>query len=286
MKVSSLPPNSFLSDVRVFQADADGQLSEAIGSEIERIALRAFDTGAVVVADSSEQFASIAIPVLRESRVICVAVLTSKSHENDPTLSGVFEAWAPVGVYDELALQAGFFGSMERFRNVSSFVRFEKGSGLPGQVWDRKQSVIHRDLPSHPGFLRAAGASADSLSTAIGIPVASTAYHGTAVLISSLKSPIARAMEVWNVEENRYSLVDSSCLGFDESLSLVPGVIVEGDASLMAMVAEAGTTVLCDDVQRIFVGRDTDAKLPESASGLAIPFYDGERMTSITTLIF
>ena len=245
------------------------------------------DSGSVLVVDFQHgQFASIAIPVLQGSRVICVVVLTSKSQENDPTLSGVFEAWEPVGVYDELALQAGFFGSMERFRNVSSFVRFEKGSGLPGQVWDRKRSVIHRDLPNHPGFLRAAGASADSLSAAIGIPIASKVYHGTAVLISSLKTPIARAMEVWDVEENHYSLADSVCLGFDQSLSLTPDAKVEGGASLMAMVAEAGTAVLCDDVQKIFAGRDADAKLPETACGLAIPFYDGEQLTSITTLVF
>jgi len=41
-------------------------------------------------------------------------------------------------------------------------VRFEKGSGLPGQVWQDRRGVIHDELATHPGFLRAAGASAEN----------------------------------------------------------------------------------------------------------------------------
>ena len=201
-------------------------------------------------------------------------------------LIGVFEVWEPVGVYQELALFQGYFGRMDRFQNVSSYVRFEKGTGLPGQVWQQRTSVIHDDLSNHPGFLRAAGASADLLVTGIGLPVASTAFHSTAVLISSRVSPIAGGFEVWQADDSHFSFLGGAYRDFADGVQLPPDASLPLDAGLPGLAGNEQGAVLCQDPKIIFAGRNHDTELPESAFALAIPFYDGDKLTSVSTLLF
>ncbi len=292
LTVSSLPKSSFLSDVSVYHVDDDGQMQNAIGAPIEQLAWAAIESGSARISTDQtvihcDSAAAIAIPVHRSGRVVSVAVLSAKVLNADrDDLVGVFEVWEPIGVYEELALHHGYFGKMDRFQNVSSFVRFEKGTGLPGQVWQQRKSVIHDDLSNHPGFLRAAGASADLLVTAIGIPVASTAFHSTAVLISSRVSPIARGFEVWQADDSCFSFLGGAYRELGEDIQLPPEATLPLDAGLPGLAANAGGAVLCQDIKTIFAGRNHDTELPETACGLAIPFYDGDKLTNVTTLLF
>ncbi len=292
LAVSSLPPNSFLSSICVYSVDADGQLRDSIGAPVEQLVRRAVDCGSARVAIdddtmNSDSSAAIAIPVHRGGRVVSVAALLAKRLPDDrDDVIGVLEVWEPIGIYDELALKCGFYGRMERFRNVSSFVRFEKGNGLPGQVWQQRCSVIHNDLSNHPGFLRAAGASADLLVTAVGIPVASRAFHGTALLISSAVSPLARGFEVWHVRDDAFSLADRAYCGLGGGIELPRDTLLPTETGLPALASRAGGAVLCDDAETIFAGRNHELQKPESACALAIPFFDGDSLTSVTTFLF
>jgi putative methionine-R-sulfoxide reductase with GAF domain len=289
---ATLPDNCFFADVRVYDVNEEGQLTCPDGAPIEALALAAIDNGTAEVSIDRESLfrdssAAIAIPVFRNGRVVSTVVLSARSLEkHSDELIGIFEVWSPVGIYEELSLASGYFGRMERFQNVSSFVRFEKGTGLPGQVWQRRMGVIHDDLSNHPGFLRAAGASADSLTTALGIPVASSTFHGVAVLISSKVTPMTRGFEVWKVQDNHFQLVDRSYAGFSEGVALPLNATLRFEAGLPGLANDARSAVVCDDVERVFAGRNHDVVLPESASGLAIPFFDGDRLSSVTNLLF
>lgn len=292
LAVTTLPATSFLTDVRVYDVDESGQLAFATQAAIEQLALASVQSRCAEISDDAavtleDSAAAIAIPTIRNDRVVSVAVLSSKSIRPDhDDVVGVFEVWKPVGEFEELALSKGYFGRMERFQNVSSFVRFEKGTGLPGQVWQKRTSVIHDDLSNHPGFLRAAGASAELLATAIGLPVAGTDFQGTALLISSTVSPLARAFEVWQAEENGFRLLDASYAGFEEELVLLPDTEWPLDSGLPGLAAESGTAVLSEEPTVLYAGRNHETKLPDSGTGLAIPFFEGDKLTSVTTLLF
>ncbi len=152
---------------------------------------------------------AMAIPIFRADTCTSVIVLALKKS----TAAGVFEVWTPYGIYPELKLVDGFYGSLERFHNVSSFVRFERGMGLPGQTWASNHSIIHHDLPNHPGFLRAAGASAESLCSAVGIPVLALDFIAAVVLINSIELPIARGMQAWVIDGDSFELPTTSSFG-------------------------------------------------------------------------
>lgn len=293
MTVSTFPTDSFLCDVSVYDVNSSDQLIGGIGSPTEKIASRAVESGcAEVSVDSAELIpdasSAIAIPVFRGQQVVSVTVLSSKQLPDDhDNLVGVFEVWEPAGVYEELALKHGFYGRMERFQNVSSFVRFEKGNGLPGQVWQQSSSVIHDDLSNHPGFLRAAGASADLLRSAIGIPVGADRFHSTAVLISSAISPIAVAIEVWQAEEEGFSLMGGAYSSPENvaQYALQPDTRLAPGSGLPGLADTHRGAVLCDDIDRLLEGRTPSSDHPPT-SGLAIPYFNGETLTSVATLLF
>ncbi len=295
MTVSTLPPNSLLCDVSVYDVDSSGHLVDAIGSPIDRLACQAIESGSAEVATQPESLirdasAAIAIPIYRDQRIVSVTVLSSKQlSDSSDDVVGVFEVWEPIGSYQEVALKRGFYGRMERFHNVSSFVRFEKGNGLPGQVWQQRSAVIHDDLSNHPGFLRAAGASADLLKTAVGIPVASSVFRGAAVLISSVVSPLARGIEVWCAEQDGFSLLGGAYSelgnGSIDRCTLAPKTKSVGEDGLPGLARIHGGAILCDDVDRIYADRDVNRDSVGPIAGLAIPFFDGESLTSVTSLL-
>jgi hypothetical protein len=220
------------------------------------------------------------LPVFNGSELLSVVSLQIGTG-ND--LVGVTEIWEPVGPYEEVKLTAGSFGPLERFQNVSSFVRFEKGNGLPGQVWETTQSVIHDELANHPGFLRAAGASAGSLETAIGIPVFSDRFVATVVLIGSVNAPIANACEVWARVDERYELQSARYQACENQTRFEVGQSMGFDAGLFGLVNEHRGAAISTNKDTLLAER---SDWQEIALGLAIPSYVDGKVTSVTKLLF
>lgn len=292
LSISSLPSNCFLSDVVVFDCQEPGSFVPSRRSDLLPMAEKAVATGTAEVSTQRmpyEAGAAIAIPVYRGGDVVSVVVLLARQCDSSPTGPvGVFEVWEPIGVYQEVALKAGYYGSMERFQNVSSFVRFEKNSGLPGQIWQHRCGVIHDDLATHPGFLRAAGASAETLRTAVGIPVAGDHFRAAAVLISSSRTPIARGMEVWSVRPDcdEFELISAAYYDLGEDYPLPIGTRRGSNLMPFARLKEEKRALVTDDPNELLAGRDQRTAAPGPTSGLAVPFFDGITLTSITLFLF
>jgi hypothetical protein len=219
-------------------------------------------------------------PVFRNGEIISIAVCETKSMNE---IGGVIELWQPVGRYEEVRLTSGAFGKLERFQNVSCFVRFEKGSGLPGQVWASGRSMIHDDLSNHPAFLRAAGASADSLQIAIGIPIIGDDFVAALVMISPGVTPLARGFEIWSAEENGFRLIQATYPDLDVDLRLKVGEIFEPLEGLPGLASEHGGMTTTENDRFLYAGRNSSTGMD---SALSIPTYHGDRLDSVTTLLF
>lgn len=274
--------NSFLSEVSILPIE-DGELVQDSDNAALLSAAQACRSSGLpyLINGANGQAASIfCLPVFCGAELRSIVSFVARA--NNPGASGVFEIWSPKGLYQDLGLSSGYFGDLERFQNVSSFVRFEKGSGLPGQAWVSGRSIIQDNLKNHPSFLRAAGASADSLQTAIGIPIFSTEFLATAALISSQQSPIANAFEIWiPTADDQFELADCAYSALADALRLTQGHRIPSDGSLCGQVATLQNAVLCEDPAVIFAGRSC----PSSATAIAIPtFVDGE-LSSITSLV-
>jgi hypothetical protein len=278
---------SLLADLRTYDV-RDAKLTAGDDSELSNLAARSVATGTAELLPAPPEGntaqwigSAMAIPIYRAGEVVSVVVLAIQPKSAG---AGVLELWDPVAPYEEVKLRCGYFAHLERFANVSSFVRFERGSGLPGQVWDRAMGVIHDRLPDHPGFLRAAGASAGLLQTAIGIPIINTTLRSVAVLISSAATPIAKGYEVWTHGNDGFTLESSAYQNMPASLRLLPETKLPNGNGLPALACEHGGALTTEDPSYLSSARDGDVS--DIAGGLAIPFYQNNTLTSVTTLLF
>lgn len=269
----------FVSDVFVSSSDAQADLGHDLANKTCK---ECFSTGntCLQVEESNHSVASLSLPVFAGDTITSVVTLVV----TDPEAAGVLEIWGIVGEYEELGLDCGYFGKLERFQNVSSFVRFEKGAGLPGQAWSQELTIIHDHLAKHPGFLRAAGASADALSTAIGIPVFRGAdFLATSVLISSTDAPIAKAVEVWKHTDRGFELQSRAIAGSDAPFVLGNEVLVGNDCGILGSCLAAKSAVLTEDPSQLELGSAQEAlKLDDVVGGLAIPMFVGDDLRCVT----
>ncbi|MEM6690553.1 MAG: GAF domain-containing protein [Planctomycetota bacterium] len=276
MTIDSLAPQ-----VATFSV-VDGALSPAGDTPHHKLASRSLATGyAELLPASKGEPAAVAIPVFKNNSPASVAVIALPAIEG---VAGVIEIWEPVGPHNEVKLRCGEYGKLERFANVSSFVRFEKGMGLPGQSWARGRSVIHSDLPNHPGFLRAAGASAGQLMHAIAIPVVSDDLSSIAVLITSREQPLTRGVEVWKAQPDGFELLDSVYQELDIQDQLSSGASIAVDEGWLADVSNRGEAIIHEDKATFGVSRSGNGS--SITRSLSIPGYHGNTLDHITTLLF
>jgi hypothetical protein len=143
--------------------------------------------------------------------------------------------------------------------------------------------MIHDDLSNHPAFLRAAGASADSLQTAIGIPIISDDFVAALVMISPRVTPLARGFEIWASEENGFRLVQAVYPDLDAELHLKVGVFFDTMEDLPSLACEHGGMTTTENERFLYAGRSACTGMD---SALSIPTYHGNRLDSVTTLLF
>jgi len=288
----ALPTDCYLSDVLVYDIDESGSFRTSVDEAADAIVRMTLDQGSATICEQQDMLpadaaSALAIPVFRGGHTVSVVVLFArKANQEIQDPVGVFEIWEPIGEYEEVGLRSGYYGKMERFQNVSSFVRFEKGSGLPGQVWSGRLAIVQDDLGNHPGFLRAAGASADLLQSAIGIPVASEQFCCTAVLISSQSTPIARAFEVWNRCDDHFELTSCAYMDVEDGFALELGSTCPLDEGILGHAMRIEQAALVEDVPALMLARSSDLAMPSPTAGLAIPHFQGDTVTSICLLMF
>ncbi len=287
----TVEPGLFLQDAWVTRVDGEYAVDEAAGAPIA--AVQHTIVSRTPWVERTEQQAYLHIPTFHGDELTSVVSLLGKSPEQ---AVGVFEVWKPDGVYGDLKLSSGFYGRLDRFENVSSFVRFEPGSGLPGQTRSQLRALLHDQLPNHAGFLRAAGASADDLQTAIGIPLVAADFVASVVVISSRTAPLAKRMEVWSPQSEcqwaRLQLVDLDNATGDGPVcqATAKRVICSADARLFQEVSNLRSAVLLD-AATAFDGDYPGERATAFQRVLAIPTYvttaaNQIQLSSLALLLF
>ena len=287
-----LNKDSLLAELRIYDVSQAGIDSDR-PDLLSNLAIKSLATGTAELlppADHQMIGSALAIPIYRGGTIFNVVVMSIKPEQDG---AGVLEIWDPVDPYEEVKLRSGYFAHLERFANVSSFVRFERGNGLPGQVWESKQSVIHDDLPSHLGFLRAAGASAGLLQTAVGIPImVDDKLKSVGVLISSKATPIAKGYEVWNVTNDGFTLEGSAYQGLAKTFQLKRDTKLDADTGLPGLASVHGGATTTENEVILLAGRNQKSRSTENpletsgpTAGLAIPTYQDDTLTSVMTFL-
>ncbi|MAT71745.1 MAG: hypothetical protein CMJ58_19735 [Planctomycetaceae bacterium] len=148
--------------------------------------------------------AGVALPCFRGDELQGIVVFLCG---DDPEAQGAFEVWSR-NHREELGLSASYYANLERFGLISQYVKFPRGSGLPGETWVSRFPKLISRLGQSKGFMRAAGAAADGLSTALSIPImrSSLDLDSVVLMLSSARAPLAHAFEIWAREQESDSL--------------------------------------------------------------------------------
>ena len=167
-------------------------------------------------AEGAGLAAGIGIPVFDQDVLQAVVVLLC----GDPSSSaGALEVWSRDVQHQELRLSSGYYGSLKNLRYISNRIRFEKGVGLPGQVWASGLPVMMDNLAHTKAFIRANTARAEVLKTGLGIPVMTqNRVDHVVLMLSALDTPLARVFEIWKPNGSRLVL-EAGSYGAYENLA-------------------------------------------------------------------
>ncbi|QDU90452.1 hypothetical protein Pla175_38560 [Pirellulimonas nuda] len=231
----------------------------------------------------------IAVPCLHRQQVAGVVTFLC-DHGQDA--EGAFEVWRR-NQRDELALSGSYYANLDRFGLISQYVKFPKRAGLPGKVWSEQSPKLVGNLGSSKEFMRAAGARAEGLNAALGLPIFSSPLEIDSVvcLLSSARSPIASVIEVWTPAEPDDEGTDSLTLRsafYGPYVDLAPAAsqrrLSRGEG-LAGRAWQEMAPVATDDAPAFETARGRRLSEYGLSTGLGFPVFVGERLAAVVTLI-
>jgi hypothetical protein len=221
----------------------------------------------------------IAIPVFSGEFLMAVVVFLCG---DDQLHAGAIELWSNLQNSAELAVMDGYYGTLDDFETISRAMKFTRGAGLPGLVWESGMPVLIEDLGQSPAFVRSAEARKAGITTALGIPVsavASQVYNMT--FLSAKATPIAQRLQIWVPDESGQRLVCQS--GYskqnDALAKIFEAVAVRKGDGLLGRVWLTGVPA---------IRNNSSYALSEGGpnSMLAMPVIDDGHLKAVVTFLF
>ena len=228
--------------------------------------------------------AGIGVPVLRGGEVKSVVVLMFGGGES---AVGAVESWVPVPHRGEVTLGTSYYAGLPRFEKISRHVQFPRGSGLPGGVWEAMSPTLLTGLSRSKDFIRAAGAGAEGISSAVAWPVSDYADRLTSVcvLLSAGRSPLARVMQLWTPHETHGLVLTRTDARTGHALREVcaaaPAVMGEG---VVGRAWQTNTPVLCGNLPAEDDAASKAAVELGLTQAVALPVHVGETLRGVIAL--
>ena len=165
---------------------------------------------------------------------------------------GAFEIWVQ-NERRELGLSASYYANLSHFSRLSHFVKFPRGSGLPGQTWQMRFPRLMSSLAESPAFMRGAGARASGLNMGLGLPCMRSAWEldSVVVMLSSASTPLARAIEIWMKTGDEQHRFHSGHFGDCREIAPASHEVIGGGQGLVQQVAAAGLPIVFPNCQAI-----------------------------------
>lgn len=212
--------------------------------------------------------ALIAYPIIRGHDVLSVVVF---GISDGP---GAFEIWSRDD-RDELSISSSYYSGLRSLEFISRYVKFPKGAGLPGNVWQSGQPNLAADLTNNLTFMRSCEADETVLQTGLALPVGSAAGNSDSVLLmlSAEQTPIANAIELWAPNSTTESAVEFQCVASDGHSKNEDWIVREAWTT--------GSPVLWSSQSS--PASDTGAT---KKATLAMPVYRGPKQVSVVVFVF
>lgn len=258
-----------------------GGFPEAPYGELQHDLLQtAIDERRSAVRDLGTEAIEIALPIAISESVIAAVLLTIRTDEGCKI---AIERWTRTE-RDELGLAEACYRSLEHFARISPYVKFPRGSGLPGETWDDRSCRIIARIDQAKAFMRAAGARKEGLRYGLGIPTMKSEHELESVLLllSTVDFPLLLSYETWKPSDDQSQLtLGQSCyaLGIDapkaDQIAYGEGIVGECFASRLPVYRSEPDNDMA--LVKLF---DQDARF-----ALALPIFNGDQLVQVLQLI-
>jgi hypothetical protein len=228
--------------------------------------------------------AAVALPWFRGNTLTAVVVFLCGSREQT---GGCIEVWEP-NEQKLLVHMDGYYGRLSTFEDVSRVMRFPRGQGLPGIVWEHAAPHIMEDLAASSSFMRASAARESGVTSGLGVPllVGGQVQH-VVTLLSAASTPLARAFEIWTPDAQGQLQITQSC--YAPGLSGLrdecgnPGFAVAVDVA--GRVGDTGIpwALSCTEPRRSFARAELARELGLSFA-VGLPVHDDDRLRSVVVM--
>jgi hypothetical protein len=182
----------------------------------------------------------------------------------------------------------GYYGRLSTFEDVSRVMRFPRGQGLPGIVWERGLPYIMEDLGESTSFMRAAAARESGVSSGLGVPLfVGGEVQYVMTLLSASSTPLARGFEVWlpNAQGQLELKQSYYAKGLTALADECRGVSYSAALDVAGLVSETGLpwALGCREPTRGFLR----ASLANSLGlhfCVGLPVHDGDQLRAVVVM--
>ncbi len=136
----------------------------------------------------------IAIPVFSGDFLLAVVMFLCGDDEDH---AGAIEVWGETEA-GSLGVIAGYYGTLQHFEALSKQTFFNKGEGVPGEVWQNAMPFLIADIGQPEQFVRGLAAQKAGITTCLGVPVSGAGGQTSVMVFLSAKAtPIAKRIQIW-----------------------------------------------------------------------------------------
>lgn len=264
-----------------------GERSEAAGEGIagsawkQKSAVVIRDHEAVVLRDACQRCgfelnALIAIPFVDDTNRVTVVVFGIGEGY------GGFEIWAKDD-RDELSINGSYYSGLDSFEFISQYVRFPRGSGLPGASWKLRQPKMVLNPGVDASFIRSFAKDPAELTACVGIPVmCDYASDGSALLLlSSTQQPVASRIDILSCESPAPSKDQPK-----PSVKYVAAHSTPAETNGAPTVFQAVCDQLSQSRSVLLLREGARGLQPGTNASVVIPFFDGRQLKTALQISF
>lgn len=226
--------------------------------------------------------AAVALPFFHGNELVAVVAFYCGGPDHS---AGCIEVWEHNGT-GELEHADGYYGNLTAFEEVSRQIKFRRGVGLPGLVFQHGTPQIIDDLKKSNSFLRAAAARDSDVESGLGIPL----YCGDVVthailFLSAASTPLARAFEVWAPDDDgRLRREQAFCSPELEAFGVARAALSFGSGEDLAGRVLASSLPFAVSTETRAYPQLNSARDAGIDLALALPIDDGRRVRAVVLM--
>lgn len=182
------------------------QIAVSLGVTVRAVEDRRFRLMRKVGVESVAELVALAISSRYYNQGLQLPTTAAQSAIDETSCLKGIEIWEPESETQALQLRQSYYQDADEFQQASADIKFCRGEGLPGQIWQRQTPMFMRELIKTE-FLRTTEASIAGMTTALGFPIfRNEQIQSVVVLLLETKRDSKATFESWRVDPSSQEL--------------------------------------------------------------------------------